>query len=243
MSKGLNRLHYTKHFMAQKMCLRDLFGPIKGDNLTFANQDWTIEKCYMIQAPGNIGMMNYRIDANNEEKNLKVSIPVEDLTNNGWTWFVGKFPFELKIEELPGMFHVVDPSYQNTFDVRAADESHATAKAQALFQSDSPFLLVHKMFSVRALPSAPKMLSQLNRAIKSIPYGKGPLTDSVNHPEPISPMSQKSLSDIQRFQNQVEVLWEEFTGGTTWTTLGEGHTYSTEDFEILELCAEIDGAL
>lgn len=243
MSKGINRLHYTKQFMAQEMCLRDLFGPMKGDNLTFGNKDWTIDKCYITQAPGNIGLMNYRIHAKSDTKNLDVSVPVEDLTNNGWSWFVGKFPFELKIEEMPGMYHVVDPCFQNTFDVRAADESHATAKAQALFQSDSPYLLVHKMFKVHAIPSSVKMLAQLNRAIQSIPYGKGPLTDSVNHPDPIKPMTKRTIADINRFQGEVEALWEDFTGGTIWTTLGEGRIYSTEDFQILELCAEIDGAL
>ncbi len=242
MSEHIRWAMDTTHFMAGDMCLREVFGPMKGDTLNYAGEDWTIEKCYIVESMAK-GMFDYRIVATNENRGLRVVVPVEDMTNNGWSWFVGKFSFELDIQEEPGLFHVVDPFFQNTFDVRAPDEAHAVAKAQTVFSSDSPYLLVHKIYRVSAVPSASKIISQLNRAIKAVPYGKGPLSDCINHPDPISTMSPKSTADLNRFQKDIENLFHDFTGGTTWSTLGEGRMFSTDDFQIIELCAETDGAV
>lgn len=240
MSKGLNEFNHTNRFMATDMNLRELFGPIKGDHLTWDEKEFVIEKCYMV--PSITAMMDYNITAKNTTDTLTLRVPVEDMTNNGWSWHVGKFPFELQIEEVAGMFHVVDPIYQNTFDVRAADEAHAVAKAQCLFQSDAQYFLVHKMYSVKALPSAAKMLAQFNRAVKSIPYGRGPLSGSINHPDTIDSTHQTE-KELNCLQKALEVAFKEHASIQTWSTLGDGKPYSTEDFQILGWSAETDGGV
>lgn len=240
MSKGLNEFNHTNRFMATDMYLRELFGPIKGDHLTWDEQEFIIEKCYMV--PSLTAMMDYSITARNSATSLSLRVPVEDMTNNGWSWHVGKFPFELQIEEVAGMFHVVDPIYQNTFDVRATDEAHAVAKAQCLFQSDAQYFLVHKMYSVKALPSAAKMLAQFNRAVKSIPYGRGPLSGSVNHPDPID-STCRTEKELNCLQKALEVAFAEYASIQTWSTLGDGKPYSTEDFQIIQCSAETDGGV
>jgi len=189
-------------------------------------------------------MMDYSITARNTTKCLNLRVPVEDMTNNGWSWHVGKFPFELQIEEVVGMYHVVDPIYQNSFDVRAIDESHAVGKAQCIFQSDAEYFLIHKMYSVKAVPSAAKMLAQFKRAVKSIPYGRGPLSGSISveHPEPRD-STLKTEKELNSLQKALEVAFTEHASMQTWSTLGNGIPYSTEDFQILECCAETDGGV
>jgi len=243
MTKTLRGLSHSRKFMEQDdLRLRELFGPIKGDKMSYKGKMWTINKCTMSNSE--TGMYDYNILASDDAQTLKVRIPVEDLTKNGWSWYVGKFPYELEIDEAPGLFHVVDPFYQNTFDVRAIDGKVATAKAQALFQSDSSHFIVHKIFNIKVIPSASKMVCQLRRAIASVPYDSGPFSDAACHPEEVPTIgSSNTERDLTILQDALENAFGEFYGSIVWQTLGDGVPHSTEDFHILEMPAITDAGI
>lgn len=238
--KGLSTLHL---FMANDMFLRDFVGPLKGDTLTYQNKDWLIYSSHMSSSPTD--MLDYSIVAHSDNNKLELRVPVEDLTSNGWSWHVGKFSYDLELQEIPGLFHVVDPVYQNTFDIFTIDEGSAAAKAQESFKSDSSHFIVHRMYSLKPIPSAKKIVSQLQRAIKSIPLGFGPLSDTANHPESFKSIKKgkQSVSKLIVLQSKIEEAFQDYYGTQTCFTLGQGIAYSTNDFQILEQSAVIDGNL
>lgn len=223
--------------------LSAIFGPTKGDYIHVGNKEYKVDSCH-VSVSREAQMPDYIISAKHGDgKEMRLRVPIEDMTNNGWAWHVGKFPYDLKFKEIAGKFHIADPIYQNTVDINAGNESTAVAKAQAFFQSDSLHFTVHKIYEVRIKPSASKMVALMNRAIKMVPHGIGPLACSSIHPshDLKSKMLPQDNASMRFLQQTLEQVFIDYNGDQSWWCIGEGTAYSTQDFEILDCSPLIDG--
>ena len=243
MGKHLLERSNTKRFMLDSK----YWGPEKGDLLISDGKEIVVDNCYLSVVESS-KLMDYVVKGHYDGQYVKIRIPVEELNNNGWSWVREKFPFNIEFEIIPGTYHVVDPFSQTSVDVMAKNPSVATAKALSFFINNpqvdyetSPFFHVHDMYKVKITPSALKMVSNLNRSITLGKMCSGPLAECFNHPTNRESLPDFTRFELNRLQRKVENAFFEFYKNIEWVSIGEAKSYSTEDFEIHEMVASVDG--
>jgi|GEM_PF-5028623 len=243
MGKDLLESSHTKGFMTSAK----YWGPEKGDLLITNGKEVIVNHCYLSLVEST-KLMDYVVKGTHQGKHIKTRIPVEELNNNGWAWVREKFPFKIEFVLMPGTYHVVDPNSQTSVDVIAKNPSIATAKALSFFVNNpnvdfdvSPYFCVHDLYKVRITPSATKMVSSLNRSITMGKLGSGPLADCFNHPVNRESLPEFNRFELKKLQKKVEEAFYELYKNIEWISIGEAKAFDTQDFQIHEMIASVDG--